>query len=255
MPDGSTIQSETGVVVQAPAKLPGLVLQLDKREIDSGARLTGVVHTRFAGAKLLLTLRDSQGIKLTKPITTAANGVAKIDEALPANLRYGCAVCVQYPESATTIHADQRELFVIPTDRTISVTTTVPDEVGPGADIKLGVQLDRQEEVDLIVSVFDESLLGVSGDLSKNIRDFYLADARGQGRAARELAATRVGQRHRRRTRGEGRGAAEGQGPAREGTGAGAAAQGTCETVEGGQARVRRCRHAGSARRARSLPR
>ena len=60
-------------------------------------------------------------------------------------------------------------------------------------DIPLSVQLDRKEEVDLVVSVFDESLLGVSGDLSKNIRDFYLADARGQGRAARELAATRFG--------------------------------------------------------------
>ena len=43
------------------------------------------------------------------------------------------------------------------------------------------------------MSVFDESLLGVSGDLSRDIRDFYLADARGQGRAARDLAATRVG--------------------------------------------------------------
>ena len=73
------------------------------------------------------------------------------------------------------------------------MTTTVPAEVGPGADIPLTVQLNRKEEVDLIVSVFDESLLGVSGDLSKNIRDFYLADARGQGRAARELAATRFG--------------------------------------------------------------
>ena len=32
--DGTTLQSETGVVVKSPAKLPGVVLQLDKREID-----------------------------------------------------------------------------------------------------------------------------------------------------------------------------------------------------------------------------
>ncbi len=193
MPDGTSFHSETGVVVKAPAKLPGIVLQLDKREIDSGTQLTGVVHTRFAGAKLLLTLRDSQGIKLTKTLTADAAGIARLNEALPANLRYGCAVCVQYPESATVIHADQRDLFVIPTDRTIAVTTTVPGEVGPGAEVKLGVQIDRKEEVDLIVSVFDEALLGVKGDLSKDIRNFYLADARGQARAARDLAATRVG--------------------------------------------------------------
>ena len=170
--DGTTLQSETGVVVKSPARLPGVVLALDKREIDSGSRLTGVVHTRFAGAKLLLTLRDAQGIKLTKPITAAANGVARIDEALPGNLRYGCAVAVVYPENATTIHADQRELFVIPNDRTIQVKTTVPKEVGPGAEINLGIEIDRKEAVDLIVSVFDESLLGVSGDLSKNLRDY-----------------------------------------------------------------------------------
>jgi hypothetical protein len=191
--DGTSMQSETGVVVKSPAKLPGVMLQLDRREIDSASRLTGVVHTRFAGAKLLLTLRDSQGIKLTKTLTAGANGVAHINEALPANLRYGCAVSVFYPESAATIHADQRELFVIPTDRTIEVKVAAPAEVGPGADVNVGIQVNRQEETDLIVSAFDESLIGVSGDLSKNIRNFYLADASGQGKAARELAATRVG--------------------------------------------------------------
>src|SRR4029453_17769431 len=77
--------------------------------------------------------------------------------------------------------------------RTIQVKTTVPKEVGPGAEINLGIEIDRKEAVDLIVSVFDESLLGVSGDLLRNLRDYSLADARGQGRAARELAATRFG--------------------------------------------------------------
>ncbi|HEV3383358.1 MAG TPA: alpha-2-macroglobulin family protein, partial [Gemmata sp.] len=191
--DGTTIQSETGVVVMAPSRSPSLVLRLDRREIESGTRLTGVVHAGFAGAKLLLTLRDSTGIKLTRALTTAANGIAKIDEALPPNLRYGCAVCVQYPETATTIHVDQRELFVIPSDRTIKVTTSVPPEFGPGAEVPLTVQVNRQEETDLIVSVYDESLLGVSGDLSKDIREYYLADTRGQPRAARELATTRLG--------------------------------------------------------------
>ena len=191
--DGSTVQSESGVVVKAPTQLPGLILRLDKREIDSGTQLTGVVHTRFAGAKVLLTLRDSTGIKLTRTLTAGGNGVAKIDEPLPANLRYGCAVCVQYPETATTIHADQRELFVIPSDRTIKVATSVPQEFGPGAEVPLTVQIDRQEETDLIVSVYDESLLGVSGDLSNDIRNYYLGDTRVFGKAARELAATRAG--------------------------------------------------------------
>lgn len=189
--DGSTLQAEIGVVVKSLAKLPGLVLQLDKHEIDAGSRLKGTIHTRFSKAKLLLTLQDSAGVKLMRTLTTGANGIARIDVPLPNNLRYGCSVCVQYPESQKTIHIEQRELFVIPTDKLIQVKTTVPAEVGPGADINLGVQIDRQEETDLIVSVFDESLLGVSGDLSKDIRNFYLGDARGQSRAARDLATTR----------------------------------------------------------------
>jgi hypothetical protein len=191
--DGTTLHSETGVVVKSPAKLPGVVLQLDARELSAGDRLTGTVHTRFAGARVLLTLRDAAGVRLVKPLTAGADGSVRFDEVLPPNLRYGCAVCAQYVESAATVHADLHDVFVIPTDRTLTVTTTAPETVGPGADVKVNFQVNRAEEVDLVVSVFDESLLGVSGDLSRNVRDYYLADIRGQGRAARDLTATRLG--------------------------------------------------------------
>ena len=143
---------------------------------------------------MLLTLRDSAGVKLVKPLTAGANGIVRFDEVLPPNLRYGLRRVRAVPGVGDQhVHADQHDLFVIPTDRTLTVTTTTPDTVGPGAEVKLGLQVNRAEEVDLVVSVFDESLLGVSGDLSGSIRDFFLADARGQGRAARDLAATRLG--------------------------------------------------------------
>lgn len=191
--DGTTLQHETGVVCRAPAKLPGVALQLDARELPAGGRLSGTVHTRFAGAKLLLVLRDAGGAKFTRALTAGADGVVRFDEALPPNLSYGCAVTAHYVEAAATVHSDMREVFVIPTDRTLTVTTSTPDTVGPGAEVKLNFQVNRQEQVDLVVSVFDESLMGVSGDLSKAIRDFYLGDARGHGRAARDLTAARFG--------------------------------------------------------------
>lgn len=191
--DGTTLQHETGIVARAPAKLPGVALQLDARELPAGGRLSGTVHTRFAGAKLLLVLRDAGGAKFTRALTAGENGVARFDEVLPPNLSYGCAVTAHYVEAAATVHSDMREVFVIPTDRTLTVTTSTPDTVGPGAEVKLAFQVNRQEEVDLVVSVFDESLMGVSGDLSKAIRDFYLSDARGHGRGARDLAAARFG--------------------------------------------------------------
>ncbi len=65
MPDGTSFHSETGVVVKAPAKLPGIVLQLDKRR-STPALNSRVWFTLALPAKLLLTLRDSTGIKLTK---------------------------------------------------------------------------------------------------------------------------------------------------------------------------------------------
>lgn len=191
--DGTVLQSETGVIAKAPAKLPGVVLKLEAREIEGGTRLRGVAHTRFAGAKMLLALRDSTGIRLTKVLTANEQGVEAFDEPLPPNLRYGCAVAVAYPESDAIVHSDQRELFVIPSDRTIAVTAKAPETVGPGADVTLDVNVNRKEEVDLVVSVYDESLLGISGDLSKNIRDFYLADVHGLNRAGREFARTRLG--------------------------------------------------------------
>lgn len=191
--DGTVLQGEAGVVVSPPTKLPAVVLKLDEKEVHSGSRLRGAVHTRFAGAKVLLTLRDATGVRLTKVLTASKAGVAAIDEPLPANLRYGCAVTAQYAESDTLVHADQRELFVVPDDRTIAVTTSDPGTVGPGAEVKLDIKVNRAEPVDLVVSVYDESLLGVTGDLAGNVRDFYLADARGLNRAARELAAQRVG--------------------------------------------------------------
>jgi len=191
--DGTTLQHETGIVCRAPAKQPGLALQLDARELPAGGRLSGSVHTRFAGAKLLLVLRDAGGAKLTRALTAGADGVARFDEALPPNLSYGCAVTAHYVEAAATVHSDMREVFVIPTDRTLTVSTSTPDTVGPGAEVKLNFAVNRQEEVDLVVSVFDESLMGVSGDLSKAIRDFYLGDARGHNRGARDLTAARFG--------------------------------------------------------------
>ncbi|QEG32219.1 Alpha-2-macroglobulin family protein [Gemmata obscuriglobus] len=191
--DGTVLQSETGVVVKHVEHLPGLALRLDAREVPAGSTLTGAVHTRFAGARVLLTLRDAAGVKLVKVLTTGPNGVARVDEQLPANLRYGCAVCAQYPEAPGRVHADQHDLYVVPTDRTLTVATTVPETVRPGAEVKLGFHVNRAEEVDLIVSVFDESLLRVAGDLSVDVRSRFLADARGRGRAARDLVATRLG--------------------------------------------------------------
>ena len=191
--DGTTVRAEAGLAARPARKLPGLTLALDATAVDAGGRLRGEVRTRFAGAKVLLTLRDAAGVKLFTPLTAGADGTARFDEPLPPRLRYGCAVTAEYPESAAVVHADQRELFVTPTDRTLAVTVKGPETAGPGADVKLDLAVNRAEPVDLLVSVYDESLLSVAKDRTATLRDFYLADARGLSAAARELALRRMG--------------------------------------------------------------
>ena len=46
--------------------------------------------------------------------------------------------------------------------------------------MELQVDVNRKEQVDLVLSVYDESLLGVAPDRAKDIRDFFLADERVQ---------------------------------------------------------------------------
>ena len=191
--DGTLSHSETGLIVKPAAKVSPVALVLAEHEVNAGSRLRGAVHTRFAGARLLLTLRDAAGIRMMKPLMAGANGVASFDELLPQNLRYGCVVTAEYHESSTVVHADQQDLFVVPTDRTIAVTATAPETASPGAEVKLDVTVNRSEPIDLVVSVFDESLLRVAGDRSGNVQEFYLADDRGRNIGSREQLARRLG--------------------------------------------------------------
>src|SRR5262249_26142113 len=52
---------------------------------------------------------------------------------------------------------------------------------------------DRQEEVDLVVSVYDQSLLGINPDKSVDIRNFYLADERVRTLQAKDLLRRKLG--------------------------------------------------------------
>jgi alpha-2-macroglobulin len=191
--DGRTTQCEAGLVVKNSEDLTPFALRLDKDEYATGDRLRGTIFSRFAGARVLLTLRDSSGVRLAKSIALDARGVARIDEPIPAGIKYACTVDLHYPDEKGFNHVLGRMVRVNPTDRMLTVTAKVKPEVTPGEVVKLDLQVDRKEEVDLIVSVYDQSLLGINADRSVDIRNFYLADERVRMMQAKDLLRRKLG--------------------------------------------------------------
>lgn len=189
--EGGSQQQEATIVVKRLDDANALLLRLDKEEFAAGDRLTGVVHGRYTDARALLTVRDSSGIRLTKPVTFTG-GLCELNEQLPADLRYGCTVDVCYPD-ADHAHVAQAFFRVVPAGRMLTVQVKAPESVPPGSTVELDLQVNRKEPVDLVVSVYDQSLLGIAADRSVNIRDFFLADERAATRIDRALLQRRVG--------------------------------------------------------------
>ncbi len=183
--DGTKLEKEVGCVVRQPDDLPGLILKLDKEEYAAGDVLTGAIHSRYAGARVLLTVRDSTGIRFWKPIQFEGSA-AELRLPLPKELRYGCCVDVQSFQDGQVLIASKL-IRVKPVDRMLTIETRTKDVYGPGEKVRLDVQVNRKVPVDLVVSVYDQSLLGVAADRSVDVRNFYLADLRVRQEQAREI--------------------------------------------------------------------
>ncbi len=191
--DGRTSQCEAGLVVKNSDELTPFALRLDKDEYAAGDRLSGTIYSRYAGARVLVTLRDSSGIRFAKPFTLSDKGVLRIDEPLPEGTKYACTVDLHYLDENNFNHVLGRMVRVTPTDRMLKVTAKSKDEVKPGEVVRLDLQVDRKEEVDLVVSVYDQSLLGINLDKSVDIRNFYLADERVRTLQAKDLLRRKLG--------------------------------------------------------------
>jgi Alpha-2-macroglobulin family/Bacterial Alpha-2-macroglobulin MG10 domain/A-macroglobulin TED domain len=190
--DGATVRTEVGCVVQAAEDLPAMTLKLDNQEITAGDKLTGAIHSKWRNARVLLTVRDSSGLRFWKALQLR-DGVCALNEELPTGLRYGCSVEVEYPEADGQVATTHQFHRIVPKDRMLDIQTKLKDIVGPGETVRVEVDVNRAEEVDLIVSVYDQSLLAINPDRSVDIRNFYLADDRVKHQAARDLLRRRLG--------------------------------------------------------------
>ncbi len=189
--DGSKLVGEAGLVVRPADALPGLTLQLDRDVIPSGDALTGGIESHFTGARVLLCVRDSRGVRFWRPYRLDGTAV-QIEERLPKGLRYGCSVEAFCLDANGRVHAAAQPIRVVPRERILTVGVETKEVYSPGEEVQLDLEVNRREPVDLVVSVYDQSLLGVSADRSVDPRQFYLADERALHTAGREHLRARL---------------------------------------------------------------
>ncbi|MCH8829029.1 MAG: hypothetical protein IID45_05575, partial [Planctomycetes bacterium] len=192
LPDGSKLKNEVGCVVRKADDLPGLALRLDGDQFETGKDLGGEIHSRFANARVLLTLRDSVGVRVWKTIQLKGS-TARFSERLPQGLRYGCTVEVQYVDATGRNHIAEKFVRVIPRDRMLKIDVKAPETCAPGKEVTIDLAVNRREPIDLVVSVYDQSLLGIAADKSPDVRSFYLADERVRHTAARDRLRRLIG--------------------------------------------------------------
>ncbi|HEU0033373.1 MAG TPA: alpha-2-macroglobulin family protein [Kofleriaceae bacterium] len=190
--DGSSVWSELGVAVRDPAAMPEVVIELDRDEVRHGERITGVIQSRYRDAAALVVVRDATGIRARRRIVLAG-GLGKLDIPVGTQLGYGAAVEAYVLGNDHAIAATQELFRVVPTSKQLAITTTAKPSYGPGELVDLEVAVDRKEPVDLVVSVYDESLLGVAPDRSVDPVGFFHADQRLHARAGAATLAFELG--------------------------------------------------------------
>ena len=195
-PDGRQSQQEIGCIVKAADLRSGLWLHLEKDSFEPNEMIKGTIRSCFADARVLLTLRDSSGLRWYKPFRLQ-DGKVDIKEALPRDMKYGASLEVFYADrhpSEEPPYVARRLIHVVPRDRMIAIRTKHKAVYEPGEKVSLDLQVDRKEAVDLLVGVYDSALLDLHEGRATDIRDFYLADDRMRDWQTRDLLRRKLGQ-------------------------------------------------------------
>jgi len=176
LPNGRELKNEIGCVVNEPENLPSLILNLDKEEFRSDENLTGWIHSKVRDAVAMVRLRDSMGVQKYK-LVQLRDGMARLDLKIPEGIRYGTVVEVDFIQHERLLTAS-RFTRILPVDRMVDVSISTDEVYQPGDTVTVNLDLNRKEETDLVVSVFDKSLLGIAKDQAVDVKDYFLADER-----------------------------------------------------------------------------
>ncbi len=176
LPDGTKLKNEIGCIVQSKEDLPWLVVKLDHETFQSDVPLTGWIHSHVEDAVAMVTLRDSLGIRIRQQVKLN-RGIARLDLQLPKTIRYGSTVEVEFLHNDRSYFSNNF-VRILPVDKIIELQIDSQEHYGPGEEVTLDTQANQRQEMDLVVSVIDQSLLGIAPDKSPDIKSFFLADER-----------------------------------------------------------------------------
>ena len=189
--DGTTVWSELGVAVREPEAGPALMLGVDREQVREGEKLIGTLQGSYRDAPVLVVVRDARGIRARHRVALV-HGRARFE--LPtAGVGYGATVDAYMMGDNGEVHAAQQLVRIDQVSKRIAITTTTKETYGPGDTVELDIAVDRSEPVDLVVSVFDRSILSVAQDRSVDPHAFFHADARMHTRAALHALRAELG--------------------------------------------------------------
>ena len=174
---GIPLISEATLVVHEKDQADAIRLVLDSPLLERGEPVKGRLHSAHEGARVLLTARDGQGVRVLHPITCHSGGTG-FEITLPEDISLGCEITARYTDDGHLLHRDSRSFYVAPIEESLTVRTTVPVSVEPGEEVEIDIAVNREERVDLVVSVYDQSLLGVGPENPVDGRSLFKADMR-----------------------------------------------------------------------------
>jgi uncharacterized protein YfaS (alpha-2-macroglobulin family) len=162
---------------------------LESDQLKREEAIRGTITCGYDYAEILLSIRDGHGLQIMYPIT-CKKGDNTFEIPLSNTLSVGCEISDQYSDDGTQVHRDTQSFYIAPKDHELKITTVTPKVAEPGEEVEIQIEVDRKEVVDLVVSVYDQSLLGIGPDRPVDARSLFHADLRineaANGHALRE---------------------------------------------------------------------
>jgi len=175
--DGILLRSEQALAVRSKESGQQLRITLKSDQLKRTEPIRGTISCAYDNARILLSIRDGNGLQIMHPIT-CKKGDNIFEIFLPNSLSVGCEISAGYSDDGIKTHIITQPFYVAPKDKEMKITTVSPEVAEPGEEVEIQISVDRKEAVDLVVSVYDQSLLGIGPDRPVDARSLFHADLR-----------------------------------------------------------------------------
>ncbi len=152
-------------------------------EVLPGSRLKGGVRIENPEGvdHVLVVLRDGKGFRWVESVAREDEDSVGFEVEVPEDCGYGAVLSIYGGGAA--VH---RELRIPQRHREVEVALGVPETVDAGEEVTVSIDVGAKEVSEVVVSVFDQSLLGIAEDKTPDPLSFLFADVRALDALARD---------------------------------------------------------------------